>query len=251
MRALNLLHRDNARRSLETRPFWRDRGPRSGGFSGASRPHEVTHSRPEVASSTVWSVSARSRRAATRGEESLMAFNDVTIAVERAESARARRRPTRRMIVIGATTLVVAIVATGCGRPELWRPDLGTRCAAGPPVPRRHRPRPRRPRPHSPPDAPAGTAIPRRHRPGPRRPRPHSPPRRSSRHRYPATASSRTSSTAASLPARRSSRRPDPATISSRTSSTADSCRQRRWTTDTTCRKPSPSNGRDRRRPRG
>ena len=45
VRALNLLHRDNARRSLETRPFWRDRGPRSGGFSGASRSHEVTHSR--------------------------------------------------------------------------------------------------------------------------------------------------------------------------------------------------------------
>ncbi len=40
-----------------------------------------------------------------------MAINDVTIAVERTESAPARLRPTRRMIAIGATTLVVAIVA--------------------------------------------------------------------------------------------------------------------------------------------
>lgn len=40
-----------------------------------------------------------------------MASNDVTIDVERTESAGPRRRPTRRMI--GATTLVVGIVALG------------------------------------------------------------------------------------------------------------------------------------------
>jgi hypothetical protein len=40
-----------------------------------------------------------------------MAINDVTIGVERTKSAATRRRPTRRIIAIGATTLVVAIVA--------------------------------------------------------------------------------------------------------------------------------------------
>ncbi len=251
MRALNLLHRDNARRSLETRPFWRDRGPRSGGFSGASRPYEVTHSRPEVAPSTVWSVSARSRRAATRGEESLMAFNDVTIAVERAESARARRRPTRRMIAIGATTLVVAIVSMAA---VVQNSDDQTSEPAVQPAPQsrdgivqdladrglipRQTPQPA-PLSHDGivQDLADRGLIPRQTpQPAPLSrdgivqdladrgliPRP----RRPSRHRYPATASSKTSPTAAS-------------------------CRQRRWTTETTCRKPSPSNGRDRRRRRG
>ena len=72
-----------------------------------------------------------------------MAINDATIQADRTKFAAPSRRPTRKVIVISATALVVASVALAGVVQNSRRPDLATggerrahrRCA----VPRRHR----------------------------------------------------------------------------------------------------------------
>ena len=71
-------------------------------------------------------MSARSRRAATSSEESLMAINDVTIRADRTKFAAPSRRPTRKVIVISASALVVASVALAGVVQQLVPRDLAT-----------------------------------------------------------------------------------------------------------------------------